>query len=95
MSDPLLRQIKQIKVLELVLTVELAFGSCLTEATSMKSKDILIQGKETFIRLKKQNKSTGQRAKTLGVAKAITCYIKNDLEGHGRNLKWMTAESFH
>ena len=48
------RQLKQIKGLELISAVELAFGSSLTGAISMKSKEISMRVKETIIRLMKK-----------------------------------------
>ena len=52
---------KQIKDLELISGVELAFGSCLTGAINMKSKDTLIQVKEAIIRMKTHDKSERQQ----------------------------------
>lgn len=45
------REIKKTKGLKLILGIELAFGSCLTQATTIKSKEIPIQVKEVIIRL--------------------------------------------
>ena len=49
--------------------VELTFGSCLTGAINM-SKEISTQAREAIIRVKKQNKSIREIAKTLGVDKS-------------------------
>ncbi|XP_053087803.1 protein Mpv17 isoform X2 [Pangasianodon hypophthalmus] len=74
---------KQIKGLELISGIELAFGSCSTGATNMKSKEISMQVKEAIIRLKKQHKSIREIAKTLGVAKSTAGYILKKKESTG------------
>ena len=51
---------KQIKGLKLSSVAELAFGSYLTGAIN-KSKEILMQVKETIVRLRNQNKSSREK----------------------------------
>lgn len=58
---------------------KLAFGSCLTGATKIKSKEISMKVKETIIKLKKQHKSIREIAKTLDVARSTVGYT---LKGH-------------
>ncbi len=55
--------------------IKLAFGSCLTGATNMKSKEISMKVKEAIIKLKKQHTSIRKIAKTLGVARSTVGFI--------------------
>lgn len=63
-------EMKQIKGLEVISSIELGFGICLTRAVStmMKSKELSEQVKEATIKMRKEEKNMlEQSAKTLSV----------------------------
>ncbi len=70
--------IKQVKGLELILSVPFAFGSCCCEPTSCGQRILttwIIQLKQTIVRLQKQNKSIREIAGTFRVAISTFWYI--------------------
>ncbi len=75
--------IKQVKDLELILSVPFVFGSWCCETTLCGQRIVVkgphcvvsIQVKQTIVRLQKQNKSIREIAGTLGVAKSTVWYI--------------------
>ncbi len=87
--------IRQVKDLELILSVPFTCGSCCCEPTSRSQRSSPYK-KQTIARLQKQNKSTREIAGTLGAAKSSVCYILrkkdstgelcniNDLDVHGQ-----------
>ena len=92
------RQMKQIKGLVLISGVELAFGSCLTGVVNMWSKES-IWVMEAIIRVKRQNKSVTEIAKTLWLNQQFGAFLRRknalvspamskDLKDLGRQLKW-------
>ena len=53
----------------------MVFGSCLTVAIYMKSKEMSMQVKAAFIRLKKLLKTVRTIVKTIGMTKSTLWYI--------------------
>ena len=78
----------------------------LLSTLNMRSKELSLSVKQAIIRLKNQNKSIREIAKTLGVAKSlfgtflkrknapVSSATPKDPEHHRKQLWWMTEEFF-